>query len=89
VTRKFYYHPDRRKEVGDAVITGHLVVPSVEHLVEDALMPLTGSTGYQILGFWVDCMEPKDFFLIPPQPNTDLFEFTRKLGLYAQSLSGA
>jgi hypothetical protein len=87
--RKFYYHPDRRKEVGDAVMVGHLVVPSAEYLVEDALMPLKGSTGYQILGFWVDCMEPEDFFVREtPESRWPICEYHRALVGWGPTFAG-
>lgn len=63
MTRKFYYHPDRFVEVGTALLLGRLVATS-EQLVADYYMPLEDSKGNQVMGWWVDCFEPEDFFLI-------------------------
>lgn len=62
MTRKFYYHPDRFVEVGTALIMGTLVATS-EQLVADNYMPLEDSKGKPVMGWWVDCFEPQDFFI--------------------------
>lgn len=70
MTRKFYFHPDRRKDVMSEVLAGRLPA-NLEQLVACKYLPLTNSQDVPVLGFWVEEYIPEDFTLpMIPLPVT-------------------
>lgn len=85
--RNFYFHPDRQKEVNNALLDGSLVA-SQEQLIANEFMPLTDNDGKHVMGWWVDEFSPEDFFSTPKVPD-EAFAYLRDLSRLAESLSGA
>jgi hypothetical protein len=86
MNRKFYYHPDNAKAVTTALIEGTLVA-DVSQLAQCVYMPLDDSKGKPVLGWWVNCMEPSDWLLMP-KVDSKLLEYPKMLLDFAQMLSG-
>lgn len=60
---KFYFHPDRTKEIGTAIMLGTLTAYP-HQLVESSYLPLVDREGKDVLGWWMKEMEPSDWFRI-------------------------